>query len=184
MSVALPIAGPYPAHLARECSTRDGRRVLVRPVKPGDLVAEAEFFSRLSPETRYNRFQQSTAVLDPAHVHAYTHVDYRKHMAFVCEPLGSPGTVVGDARYFANPDGSCEFGIAVADDWHHTGVAQLLMYALMAAAKEHGMASLASTVLATNKDMLAFAAELGFSAWPSSQDPRIVRIERALGGAG
>ncbi len=180
MSVALPIAGEYPAHLERECATRDGRRVLIRPVKPEDLAAEAAFFERLSPEARYKRFQQVTAPLDSTHVYAYTHVDYRLHMALVCEPLDARGTIVGDARYFANPDRSCEFGIAIADDWHHTGVAQLLMYALIAAARGHGMASLASTVLAGNRDMLGFAAELGFSAWPSPEDARIVRIELPL----
>ncbi|MGE5638631.1 MAG: N-acetyltransferase family protein [Clostridia bacterium] len=180
MSVALPIAGDYPAHLERECATRAGRPVLIRPVKPGDLAAEAEFFGKLSPESRYKRFQQVTVPPDATHVYTYTHVDYKLHMAFVCEPLDARGTIVGDARYFANPDGSCEFGIAVADDWHHTGVAQLLMYALIAAAREHGMTSMASTVLAANKDMLGFAAELGFAAWATPEDARIVRIELPL----
>ena len=172
--------GPYPAHLERECAARDGRRVRVRPVKPEDEQAIARFYAALSPEARYRRFQQRVEALDAEHARAYAHIDYRGHMAFVCEPLEAPGTIVGDARYFANPDGSAEFGIAVAEDWHHAGIAQLLMYALMAAAKEHGLTSLASTVLAANKDMLGFAAELGFSAWPSSEDPAIVRIERSF----
>ena len=41
-----------------------------------------------------------------------------------------------EARYVANPDGrSCELGIVVADDWHHTGIAQRLMGALIDAAR-------------------------------------------------
>jgi acetyltransferase len=182
VNAALPIAGPYPAHLARECAARDGRRILIRPVRPDDEGAEAGFFERLSPDARYTRFQQWAAPITSEHIHAYTHVDYRRHMAFVAESLEAQGyPIVGDARYFANLDGrSCEFGIVVADDWHHTGVAQLLMEALMAAAKAHGLRRMSSTVLRRNRDMLRFAQELGFAIDTSTGDPRIARIERIL----
>ncbi len=181
MSVAPPAERAYPAHLAHECALRDGRRVLIRPVREGDEEGERSFFDRLSAEARYTRFQQWAAPMSAAHIRAYTHVDYRLHMAFVALDACDGGRIVGDARYFTNPDGrSCEFGIVVADDWHHTGVASLLMEALIAAAKTQGLAAMASTVLRVNRDMLGLAAELGFSAEVVAEDPRIVRIERRL----
>jgi hypothetical protein len=178
--VALPIAGDYPSHLERECAARDGRRVLVRPVKPGHLAAEAAFFGKLSPESRYKRFQQVTAPPDTTHVHAYTHVDYKLHMAFVCEPLDAPGTIVGDARYFANPDGSCEFGIAVADDWHHTGVAQLLMYA---SSPRRGRTACRAWRAPCSPRTTTCSASPPSSASPpgrARRTPRIVRIDLPL----
>ena len=78
----------------------------------------------------------------------YTHIDYDRHMAFVCE---AGDRIVGDARYVANPGTrSCELGIAVADDWHHTGVAQLLMQALVRKAQARGFETMQGLVLADN----------------------------------
>lgn len=73
-------------------------------------------------------------------MHFYTHVDYDRHMAFVCE---AAARLVGEARYVANNGTrSCELGIVVADDWHHTGVAQLLLDALMRAAQARQLKTL------------------------------------------
>ena len=69
--------------------------------------------------------------MSEALVDFFSHVDQQRHVAFVC---ASGGEIVGDARYVVNADGkSCEFAIVVADDWHHSGIAALLMDALVQA---------------------------------------------------
>jgi len=158
----------YPAHLARQRLTRDGRAVLVRPVRPADEGALAAFFAALSDGTRRLRFQRFTS----------TRIDYDRHMAFVCE---ADGRIVGDARYVANPSTrSCELGIVIADAWHHSGVAQLLMHALTRAAQARGVETMEGLVLAENGDMLDFVRELGFEAHPSREDATLVRIVKVL----
>ena len=103
-------------------------------------------------------------------------------MAFVCEaPDGARSELVGDARYVGNADGrSCELGIVIADDWHHTGIAQLLMDALMRAAQARGFETMHGIVLRDNRDMPGFVAALGFEIEPAPEDARIVRITRRL----
>ncbi len=65
--------------------------------------------------------------------------------------------MVGEARYVANPDGeSCELGSVVADAWAKTGVAGLLMKALIHSARERGLATMEGIVLSTNSTMLRF----------------------------
>lgn len=160
----------------------DGRPVLVRPVHPDDAPHEASFLAHLSAEARRNRFQRLAGPEREQLARFYTRIDYDEHMAYVCTAReNGVERIVGDARYFANPDRrSCEFGIVVADDWHHTGVAQLLMRELMAHAKERGFRSMGSLVLSSNRDMLDFAASLGFCVEEIPLDPSRVRISKAL----
>jgi acetyltransferase len=168
----------YPAHLARERQLRDGRKVIVRPVKPDDEAAEQKFFDALSGEARSRRFQRWIGSLSPQLVHFYTHVDYDRHMAFVCE---AGKELVGEARYIANPGGrSCDLGIVIADDWHHSGIARLLLEALIRAAQARGFESMEGLVLRDNRDMLGFIQSFGFEVQPMDGEPTIVRIVRKL----
>ena len=168
----------YPAHLSRQRRLADGRTVIVRPVRPEDETLEREFFAALSAQTRRLRFQRFTGAITDELMHFYTHVDYDRHMAFVCE---ADARLVGEARYVANNGTrSCELGIVVADDWHHTGVAQLLLDALMRAAQARGFETMEGLVLAENRDMLDFVRQLGFEIEPVPQEPSLVRVTKKL----
>jgi acetyltransferase len=156
----------------------DGRRVSIRPVRPGDEAAEQRFLERLSRETRRLRFMGFAAPVDADLAHFYTHVDYDRHMAFVCE---HEGELVGEARYVGNPDRrSCELGIVVADEWHHTGIAQLLIDALMRYARLRGYETLEGVVLRDNPSMLDFVRALGFEVAPEAHEPTLVRVVKKL----
>jgi acetyltransferase len=171
-------AAPYPAHLARQRRVRDGRTVLIRPVRADDEKAERAFFDALSENTRWLRFQRFTGAITDALMHFYTHIDYDRHMAFVCE---FEGRIVGEARYVANPGTrTCELGIVTADDWHHTGIAQLLMETLLRAAQARGFEVMEGLVLADNADMLGFVKEHGFEIEPLPQEPTLVRVVKRL----
>jgi acetyltransferase len=163
----------YPAHLAREYRLDDGRRVLVRPVRPEDQSRDEAFLAGLSPEARRLRFQRSR--VQPAELARFhIHVDYDRHMVLVAE---SDGRIVGEAQYVAHEDGhSCELGIVVPDDWHHSGVAQLLMRALIDAARSHGFKAIEGLVLRENTGMLDFVKSLGFRVESAPEDDSAVRI--------
>lgn len=168
----------YPAHLARERRLADGRTVTIRPIRAGDEPGERAFFDQLSGETRALRFMKYADAVGEKLVHFFTHIDYDRHMAFVCE---HEGRLVGEARYLANPDGaSCEFGVVIADDWHGSGIAGLLMEALIAAAQARGLETMEGLVLRENAVMLAFARDLGFEAHPEPRAPAMVRVVRKL----
>ena len=168
----------YPAHLVREHCLADGRRVTIRPIRPQDEAGEWRFFERLSSETKRLRFMKFAAALNEELMRFFTHVDYQHHMAFVCE---HDARLVGEARYVANPGArSCEFGVVTADDWRHTGVAQLLMHALMDAARAQGFGTMGGLVLRDNQAMLDFVRELGFEATPEPHEPALVRVTRKL----
>jgi acetyltransferase len=89
--------------------------------------------------------------------------------------------LVGEARYVVNPAGdSCEFGIVIADAWHRSGIAGLLMDALIAAARERGLRRMEGLVLTSNFAMLRFARGLGFETSITPEDPTVTRIVKTL----
>ena len=168
----------YPRQLEREHTLADGRKVLVRPVRAEDEPLARAFYDALSEETRRLRFMKYVRWLSADTVRYYTHVDYDRHMAFVCE---HEGRLVGDARYVVNTDGrSAEFSVVIADDWHRTGIAGLLMHALIETARARGLACIEGIVLRENRDMVRFVRALGFKAAVEPLDTTLVRVTKAL----
>ena len=172
----------YPSHLARRRALADGRTVTIRPIRADDEPAEREFFDRLSGETRRLRFMKFVSALSAELIHFFTHVDYDRQMAFVCEAeVAGAARLVGEARYVAHPHlRSCEFGVVIADDWHGTGIAGLLMDALIRYAQARGFEAMEGIVLRDNHDMLKFVRALGFETAPMAEEPTLMRVVRKL----
>jgi acetyltransferase len=171
----------YPAHLERERRLADGHSVTIRPMRAADEPRVREFLAALSDENRYLRFQKFVPSLSERVMRYFTGVDHEYHVAFLAAVgAGAGERVVGDARYVVNPDRrSCEFAIVIADDWHKSGIAGLLMEVLIRVARSHGLQSMESIVLATNRPMLRFARQLGF-AREATPDATVVRIVKKL----
>ena len=172
----------YPLHLARRRTLADGRAVVIRPIRPDDEPREREFYDHLSGESRQQRFMKFVHAVSEKLIHFFTSIDYERHMACVGEvPVEGKPELVGEARYIANPDGrSCEFAVVVADAWHKTGVAGLLMEALIRAAQARGFETMEGLVLRENRDMLRFVKALGFEATPDPVESTLVRVEKKL----
>lgn len=168
----------YPAQLEQRRVLADGRSVLLRPIRAEDEAGERGFFGRLSAESKRMRFMKFVGALNEPLIHSFTHVDYEARMAFVCE---HDGRIVGEARYAALPHArSCDFGIVIADEWHRSGIAGLLMDALIRYAREQGFEMMESIVWRHNRSMLRFARALGFEILPLAPDPTAVQVIKDL----
>lgn len=179
---------PSPARAAADGELRearhlvDGTVVTVRPIRPADLPLEADFVRHLSAETRYKRFLVTVSELSDRKLHYFTEVDQVRHVALaaVAERDGREA-IVGVARYIVDAAGTgCEFAIAVDDAWQGSGMAGILMHALIEVARARGLATMEGTVLATNTRMLKFTRQLGFRQQRDSEDRETVRVVRAL----
>jgi acetyltransferase len=172
----------YPEHLIRDHRLHDGRTVTIRPVRPNDEVLEREFINKLSGESRYLRFQKWVNAPSDKLIHFLTDIDYDKHLALVCTWPGANGDeLVGEARYVADAEGKdCEFGIMIADSWHNSGIAGVLMEALIRAARSRKLAMMEGQVLTRNTSMLRFARGLGFEIEVMAEDPTTTRIVKRL----
>lgn len=174
--------GDYPAGLERRHVLTDGRSVAIRPIRPEDEAAARAFFDRLCPESLRMRFMKFVRALNDRLLHTFTHIDYESRMAFVCEAQIDGGTrIVGEARYAAIPHSrGCDFGIVIADDWRKTGIAGLLMLALMDHARTHGFETMESLVLRDNSDMLRFVRALGFEVRTVPGEPTVLQVVKVL----
>jgi acetyltransferase len=164
----------------RRVRLADGRRVTLRPVCAADAPREAAFVRGLSALARYKRFMLSLSELPPAKLAYFTDVDQVRHIALAAWVTGDRRRDwVGVARSIADPQGDgCEFEVTVGDDWQGSGLAGVLMRALMRAARDQGCKTMHGSVLAANAPMLALARRLGFTA--RRDEPGTVQVQRAL----
>lgn len=172
----------YPEHLVRTRTLFDGTQVVVRPIRPEDAQMEQDFVRHLSDDSRYFRFMVQLNQLSPKKLKYFTEIDYDRHLAFVAV-VTREGTQVeiGVARYVSAPGSDrCEFAIAVDDAWQGTGVAGILMFTLMDAAREHGFKTMEGFVLTGNHKMLKFARQLGFELHADLDEPGTVHLVREL----
>jgi GNAT superfamily N-acetyltransferase len=141
---------------------RDGTRVLVRPIEPGDKARLLEGFERVSEESRYRRFLAPMPELNESTLCYLTEVDHRDHEALVAL-VEETGQGIGVARYVRLVDRPrvAEAAVTVADDWQGRGAGTLLLELLAARAREEGIERFSALVLASNREMLELLEELG-----------------------
>jgi GNAT superfamily N-acetyltransferase len=142
-------------------SLRDGTLVVVRPQTREDRPHLAEFFARLSPRSRYQRFFTGMPPKLPrAMLDALADVDGDRHVGLLAV---RGGRILGAARYLRRGDAPhvADVAFTVADEMHGRGLGSLLMRELQAHARRRGVTRFTFDALATNDAALAVAQSLG-----------------------
>jgi len=166
---------PYPRHLETAFQLADGTDIVIRPIRPEDAEIEQAFIRNLSPESRYFRFMRSLAELTPEMLVRFTQIDYDRELALIGTMRRDGHEVeIAVGRYVTNPDGrTSEFALVVADEWRHRGIGSRIIQGLIAHARTKGLMEMTGEVLTTNEPMLHMMRRLGFSIYPSPEDPGI-----------
>jgi acetyltransferase len=173
---------PYPAHLIKHITLRDGTPLTIRPIRPADMDLEKAFVQKLSDYSRYYRFMLPIRELPQAMLEHFTHPDYDREMALiVLSTQEGKEEEIGVARFVKYPDGrQCEFALAIADQWQGKGVGTALMRELIAIARSFGLKTMEGFVLTTNQPMLKLVTFLGFSSEMSIDDPTQLTVRKDL----
>jgi acetyltransferase len=169
---------PYPSHLTRGYQAPGGRTCTLRAIQAEDADRLQAFIRALSAESRYYRFLSVLAELPQRMLIRYTQIDYDRELALVAvQGAGEDERIVGVVRYLLNPDRvSCEFAVAIADDWQGERLGATLMRAIVDAARLKGLQRIEGYVLATNSRMLGLMSFLGFTRVTDPQDPTLRRV--------
>jgi GNAT superfamily N-acetyltransferase len=160
-------SGGYPTELSCDVQTRDGARLHLRPIRPGDASRLREFHAGLSPLSVYRRFFFMHPRLTEAEIEHFTHVDYRDRLALV---VTDGDQLVAVGRY-DRISGTVEAEVAfvVADALQHHGIGPLLLEHLARAAVKNGITTFVAQTLAENHDMLDVFIGSGFPMTTSTE---------------
>jgi GNAT superfamily N-acetyltransferase len=150
--------------------------LVVRPLEPRDGQLLGELFDRLSPQSRYFRFLSPIQRREQARPELLLDLDHRDRDALAALV---DGELIAVARYAVLEPGRAEIAVAVADDWHHHGVASLLLEQLAALAAERGITQFTGWALAENTRVLALIRKV-FPHVRISFEEGLVRFDIAL----
>ena len=170
---------PYPEHLGRVWESH-GQRFLIRPIRPEDAEAHADFVHRIPAEDIRYRFFTSMREVAPEQMARLTQIDYEREMAFIAVRESDHATVGVSrlVREMGAPRG--EFAIMVQPDVKGLGLAQHLMNRLIEWARDVGLAEITGTILAENHPMLGFVRHLGFALDRAPDEPDVVEAKLTL----
>lgn len=173
---------PYPKNLEETSRLRDGREVLLRPIRPEDEPAHQELLSHMTPEDLRFRFFDSVRQLGHSQMARLTQIDYDREMAFVATApdAGGASETLGVVRTVADPDNvAAEFAILVRSDLKGQGLGRLLLGKMIEYCRERGTREMVGEILGENEDMLRLAARIGFALEPD-RETGTIRARLAL----
>ncbi len=173
---------PYPAELEEWFTMADGRKALLRPIRPEDEPNHHVFVSRLTPEDIRFRFFGLVHELPHSEMARLTQIDYDREMAFVGEIELEDGSheTLGVVRTITDPDNeAAEFAIVVRSDIKASGLGKRLLTKMIAYCRSRGTKAIVGQVLKDNVRMLGFVEHLGFRPM-RTVDGDIVEVELQL----
>ena len=132
-----------------EHTLKDGTRILVRSIEPGDKAALSAGLLELSDLSVYRRFLSPKPSFSASELRYLTEVDGHHHVAFVAE---TPGHLVGVGRWvrLVEEPSVAEAAIVVADPLQGRGLGSLLADLLAREAIRQDVRRFTATLLSDN----------------------------------
>jgi len=158
------IVSPYPIKYIETWTAKDGKTVILRPIRPEDEVMEKELLAGLSEETQRYRFFKPFKDITHEWLIRFCNIDYEREMAFVAEyTTGSKKRIIGVCRLIIGSDQqTAEYAVLVADDFTGEGLGLKLSDKIVGFAKEKNLKKVFAVTLGDNRRMLALGRKLGF----------------------
>jgi GNAT superfamily N-acetyltransferase len=159
---------------------RDGRKVEIRALKPGDRNGLMAAIARTSAESLYRRFFAAKRYFSESEETYFLDIDFRTHVALVAivQEEGQP-VIVGGGRYVVAEPGSAEVAFAIIDEYQGQGIGGALLRHIVALAREAGLEELVAEVLPQNRPMLEVFRKSGLET-DTKRDGDVVRVTLRL----
>ena len=158
------VISPYPEKYISTVKLKDGREVVLRPIRPEDEPLEAAMFDHFSDQTLYFRFFGYVPQVTHDFLTRFTQIDYDREMAVIAltEEDGEK-KMMGVARIIADAwQEGAEFAVVVADPYQGLDLGNVLMDYVLEIARDRGVKKIYASVLAANKRMIHMFRNRGF----------------------
>ncbi|MDF3067278.1 MAG: CoA-binding domain protein [Polyangiaceae bacterium] len=164
-----PAIRPYPTQYVKPHRLSDGTEVLIRPIRPEDEPAIAEFHKELSERSvRLRYFQPLQLGQRTAHERLIRVCfgDYDRELALVVERKqegGEAGQIIAVGRLSKTPGQTgAEFAILISDAWQRRGLGTELLRRLIQIGKDEKVSRISADILPDNADMRRVCEKCGF----------------------
>jgi acetyltransferase len=160
---------PYPARYASAFKLKDGKRVMIRPIRHQDEPLMVKFHQTLSDRSVYLRYFEAFQ-LDKRVQHERLarrcFIDYDREMALIAEGKNAKTgerELLGIARFVKlRGTSDAEFSILISDETQRKGLGVELMRRLITVAKDEHVRQLRADVLPDNEGMCHLLKRLHF----------------------
>jgi len=175
------IISPYQTKYMKTVTLKDGKEVLLRPIKPEDELLWLDMFKSFSEETV--RFRFFRIIKDTPHEvrTRYCNIDYDREMAIVGETTeNGQRRFLGVTRLISDPvkPEEAEFALVVTDKYQRLGLGSEFIDYTFVIARDKGIRRINGIVLKDNYPMISICREKGFKF--SEGDPGEYKIEYDL----
>lgn len=171
---------PYPAQYAAKAVMKDGREILIRPIRPEDEPLMVAFHESLSDRTVYQRYLQVLKLEQRVMHERLTRIcfnDYDRELALVAELTDF---VTGAKRILAvgrlqklRGLNEAEIAVVVADAYQGLGVGAEILRRLVGIARVEKVERLWADILADNRKMQRLCESIGFKLESELGDPTV-----------
>jgi acetyltransferase len=154
---------PYPTRYVMPWRLKDGRDILMRPLRAEDEPLIKEMMSTLSKETLRLRFFVAMEI-DHRMLMNFCNTDYDREIAIVAElNEGDKKKIIGGGRLIVEPDsGSGQFALSVHDSFQRQGLGEKFLDIAIGIAQDKGLQEIYGIVLTENEKMLKLSRKMGF----------------------
>jgi GNAT superfamily N-acetyltransferase len=161
-------------------NTRDGRKIEIRALKPGDRDDLRAAVDRTSSQSLYRRFFGAKRHFSEKEVAFFVNVDFVGHVALVAVvEEGGHQVIAAGGRYVVQQPGSAEVAFVVTDRYQGQGVGAALLRHLAAIARDAGLREFTAEVLPENIPMLKVFEKSGLKM-NTKRQPGVVHITLEL----
>jgi len=158
------VISPYPQKYVTTWKMRNGKRVIIRPIKSEDEDMWLEMFNNFSESSIRYRFFQSVKNTPHEVRVRYCNIDYDREMAIIPE-LDDNGKrrILGVVRIIASSDKkTAELAIIIADPWQGLGLGSKMMDYIIEISKDMGIETLVAEMMTDNKPAINLLKKMGF----------------------